>query len=620
MANYDLLIRGGLVFDGLGSIPRRLDVAVAGNTVAAIGESLDGAEAGRVIDASGLWVMPGLLDIHTHLDLEVEVDPSLAEAVRHGTTTVLVGNCSLGTCFGAQRRGDQDPIVDCFTRVENMPKAVLARCVEGIDWDNSGDYLAHLESLPLGANIAAFVPHSMLRVEVMGLDAAISREPTEAELDEMARLLEQAMEQGYLGMSTDGLPFHYLANAPHKDKRIPTQHATFGELKRLLAVVREHDRTWQTTPILENKLKAMAYFFLSSGRLFGKTLKTSGLSVMEFVLAPRGANLFLGLSRLINSRLFRGRLHFQALGCNFRVWSDGPVSPLFEELESVSQLIATEYDDRAARRALLDDPAFRRTFRRDWYYGRRGWNLPHLLSRLGLPPLLVIRDLSMMVFDGAPVPVWEGETIQAVYERAKLYREGHRDLARSAAEREALERVPPLADDADFMLHLFREYDRDFRFYVDVSNKGDEPALRYLLHEQALPGFNDSGAHITNMAFYDGNLMSLKLAGRRGLSTVARMVERLTSAPARFFGIDAGELRPGARADIAVIDPRALMQWNSNDHRILAWREAYRHLQMMNRSDGVVKYVLVSGALAWENDAPAAALGRQRLGQYLRAA
>ena len=85
--------------------------------------------------------MPGLLDIHTHLDLEVELAPGLPESVRHGTTTVVVGNCSLGTAFGAQRRNGDDPILDCFTRVENMPKPVLRKVVDRIDWHTTGELL-----------------------------------------------------------------------------------------------------------------------------------------------------------------------------------------------------------------------------------------------------------------------------------------------------------------------------------------------------------------------------------------------------------------------------------------------------------------------------------------------
>ncbi|HAN68859.1 MAG TPA: aminoacylase, partial [Halieaceae bacterium] len=172
---WDTLITDALVFDGSGEAPATVDIAIRDGKVAARGAGLPRTAAARVIDGSGQWLMPGLLDIHTHLDLEVDLDPRLPEVVRHGTTTVLVGNCSLGTCFGQQVEGEQNPIVDCFTRVENIPKKVLSKCVEAITWDNTGDYMDHFDGLALGPNIGAFVPHSMLRVEVMGLRDSISR-------------------------------------------------------------------------------------------------------------------------------------------------------------------------------------------------------------------------------------------------------------------------------------------------------------------------------------------------------------------------------------------------------------------------------------------------------------
>src|SRR5262245_19537929 len=153
--------------------------------VAARGAGLDPARADRVIDAPGRWLTPGLLDIHTHLDLEVELAPGLPESVRHGTTTVVVGNCSLGTAFGAQRRDGEDPILDCFARVENVPKPVLRKVVDRIDWHDPEGYLRHLDALPLGPNMVPLLPHSMLRIEVMGTAAAVSREPTAAELARM---------------------------------------------------------------------------------------------------------------------------------------------------------------------------------------------------------------------------------------------------------------------------------------------------------------------------------------------------------------------------------------------------------------------------------------------------
>jgi N-acyl-D-aspartate/D-glutamate deacylase len=619
MAQWDLLVAGAKVFDGEGTPGRVEDVAIKDGVVAARGRDLPRDAAAQCIDANNQWLLPGMLDIHTHLDLEVEVAPALEEVVRHGTTTVLVGNCSLGTCFGAQETDGQEPIVDCFTRVENIPKSVLRKCADTMTWDNPEDYLKHFENLNLGPNIAAFVPHSMLRIEVMGLDASISRAPTELELQKMEQILEGAMELGYLGLSTDGLPFHYLSNDPHTDKRIPTQFASFKELRRLLNVVRKYDRVWQTTPIIENRLKALFYFTLTSGRLFGKPLKTSALSAMEMTAAPNSSKLFLGVAKLLNSKLLDGRLHFQALGTNFRVWSDGIVSPLFEELSSTAELIALEYDDFEGRQRLMHDPEWVERFRKEWRHGRTGDDFASWKAKRGLPDSLVIREPEKLIFDGAPCSEWDGESFADVMARAQKFQAGDSSVARSDVERDAFEKIElALIDDADFALHMLRSYDKSFRFYADVANAENRSTLEFLLHDNTLPGFNDSGAHITNMAFFDSNLMSLKLAKEQGEDVVAKVVKRLTKDPADTFGLDAGSLAIGSRADMVLINPEAFDGWEPDQTRELVYREIFEHEQMVNRPVGIVDSVYISGELAWVGESGAGeALGAKPLGRYL---
>ena len=619
MAQWDLLITGAQVFDGEGVPGRIEDIAIAGDRVVARGADLPRNAAVRCVDATGRWLLPGMLDIHTHLDLEVEVAPALDEVVRHGTTTVVVGNCSLGTCFGPQETEGQEPIVDCFTRVENIPKAVLRKCAKAMTWDNPEDYLTHFEGLNLGPNIAAFVPHSMLRIEVMGLDASISRAPTELELKKMEQILEGAMQLGYLGLSTDGLPFHYLSNDPHTEKRIPTQFASFKELRRLLKVVRKHDRVWQTTPIIENRLKALLYFTLTSGRLFGKPLKTSALSAMQMTAAPNASKLFLGVAKLLNSKFFDGRLHFQALGTNFRVWSDGIVSPLFEELSSTAELISLEYDDYEGRQRLMNDADWVARFRKEWRHGRTGGDFASWKAKRGLPDSLVIREPEKLIFDGAPCSEWDGESFADVMTRAQRFKSGDTCAARSEDERDCFDRIAlELRDDADFALHMLRTYDKGFRFYADVANAENNATLEFLLHENTLPGFNDSGAHITNMAFFDSNLMSLKLAREQGEGVVAQVVRRLTKDPAEVFGIDAGTLEIGARADMVIINPDALDGWEPDQTRVLEYREIFEHQQMVNRPEGIVEAVYVAGQHAWDGLLGATdTLGQQPLGRYL---
>ena len=278
---WDTLFRNALVFDGTGAPPRALDVAVRDGRIVAMATDLPRAQSRDVIDVQGRWLMPGLLDVHTHFDLEVELEPGLPEAVRHGSTTVVVANCSLGLAYGNQRRNGEDPIVDCFARVENVPKSVLRKVADVCNWQTSADYLAHLDQLPLGPNLVTMIPHSMLRVEVMGLQQSVSREPTEAELGKMQALVEKGMEEGYVGFSTDALPFHFLANQPNTHKQIPTQFAPFGELKRLTGVVRRWGRVWQATPPKDDKLAVFRNFLLTSGRLYGRPLKVTAVAAID---------------------------------------------------------------------------------------------------------------------------------------------------------------------------------------------------------------------------------------------------------------------------------------------------------------------------------------------------
>lgn len=225
-----------------------------------------------------------------------------------------------------------------------------------------------------------------------------------------------------------------------------------------------------------------------------------------------------------------------------------------------------------------------------------------------------------MIFDGAPVVEWNDESFQQVFDRLQRFQAGDKLQARSDGERDALEKFPsPIGDDADFMLHMMRTYDKDFRYWVDVANVGNRATLDLLLHENTMPGFNDSGAHITNMAFFDGNLGALKRAQQRDVATVSRMVQRLTSEPAKFFGLEVGTLDMGAQADIVLIDPDALAGHECDANRQFVHRELFNHKQMVNRSDGVVNRVLINGTTVWQGVDFSQDYGAKALGKALRA-
>ena len=615
---WDYLIKGGLVIDGTGQAPERQDVAVKDGRVAARGEALDPDQADAVIDAEGQWVMPGLFDIHTHLDLEVEFDPALKEAVRHGTTTVLMSNCSLGLAYGNQRRNGEDPLVDCFARVENMPKPVLRKIAEKATWTSSAGYYQHLDELPLGCNVIPLIPHSMLRTEVMGLNGATSRAASEEDLQRMEALLESAVEEGYAGFSTDALPFHFLSEDPNRRVKIPSQFGQYSELKRLTSVLRRHDRLWQATPPKDSPLAVIRNFLLTSGRLYGKPLKVTAVAALDVAANKSLKRLALILSRLFNSSLVKGHFRFQALAAPFKVYWDGPINPLAEEIPALRELNELDLEDRAGRMALLDDPGFQARFSKMWMTGKSGFGLARLKRAMKMETLAFDRDFNEMVFHSGGPDIWTGETFAEVHARYIAWMSDP-SVARSETERTVFEGLGKGAQtEPGFFLALLRTYDLSIRWWTISANR-DPEVVRALLNDPlTLPGFNDSGAHITNMAFYDGNLRCLQIAQQEGLDRVAWQVRRLTSDAADFIGVDAGTMELGDRADLTVIDPQTLAQYDSEANSRFIWRDDYEHEQMVNRSDGVVSAVLVGGALVWDGKRFTDEAGTRILGRALR--
>ena len=621
---WDLIVRNAKVFDGHGEAGRVGDVAVKDGKIAALGGRLPSKESKEIRDAEGQWLVPGLLDIHTHEDLEAELDPGLPEVVRHGTTSVVVGNCSIGLAFGNQRQSaldaNQDPIVDCFARVENIPKTVLSKAADKATWSKPADYLNHLDELPLAANMAPFLPHSMLRIEVMGLQDSVSRQPTPAELDRMAGILNEAMQEGYLGLSTDGLPLHFLANEPNLSKRIPTQYAQFAEYKRLTDVVRKHDRVWQMTPATDDGRLTARLFMLSSGRLYGKPLKVTALAAIDSV--NNRSNLSRGLlfSNLLNSNALQGKFRLQCLSAPFKVYSEGAVSPLAEADPLMRRLIETELEDVEGRRKILSDPEFVEAFRAMWSRGKSGFNMGHLRRMLRLEKEFLTRDLNDMQIYRSSVAAWPGQTMAWIYHRYKSWCM-NADMIDDADEKAAFEALGnAVRDDGEFFLELLRHFDTDLHWCYVAANKDPEVIKRLLLHPKLIPGFNDSGAHVTNMAFFDGNLRALKIGLEDSEACFSHMLSRLTSEPADFFGLSGvGSLRVGSRADMVLLNPQQLASYDGEASVQYQYRDVFDCHQLVNRSDGVVDGVFVGGQQVWQGDDFCGEHGRRALGGALRA-
>jgi N-acyl-D-aspartate/D-glutamate deacylase len=612
----DVLIIGAKIFNN-GEPPIVEDIAIRKGKVVARGVTASQLEADRVIDGSGKWLMPGLFDIHTHYDLELEIAPDLPESTRHGTTSVVIANCSLGLAFGNQRDGVNDPIVSCYARVENIPKHVLKHCADSVSWDNPKAYLEHLDGLNLGPNVVPLLPHSMLRIDAMGFDASITRDPTRDELETMKAKLGQALDDGYSGFSTDALPFHYLAAQPHTEKTIPTQFAKYTELKELTQVVRDKDAVWQATPPKDSVIGTLKTFLLTSGRLHGKALKTTVVAAMDFAHNQRLSKMAVLLSRLMNSALVKGRFYMQALGAPFTTWGDGAITPLAEEIPELRRLNETDLEDREARMKILNEPGYAEAFRSMWMNGKSGFSLARLKRIMKAEDYALDRNLSSMHIERCPVDAWVGLSFQDVLDRIAAYRQG----GHQPVEQEKLQLDGDFAavrDEADLVLQMLKSFDTDLTWRITTANNNLVRVRELLMNPVLLPGFNDSGAHLTNMAFYDVNLRSLKLAAQGGDQDLSYMVKRLTKDPADLFGVDAGTIYVGDTADLILIDPDKLRAYDGEGSVQRHYREEFSHEQLVNRSNGVVETVIIGGQIAWQNDEPSDELGKRRMGRLLK--
>src|SRR6478752_9259782 len=201
---HDLVIRGGIVVDGSGNAPRTADVAVDNGLITAVGPQADRGH--REIDATGLLVTPGFVDIHTHYDGQATWDPYLTPSSLHGVTTVVFGNCGVG--FAPVRKGAAPYLINLMEGVEDIPGTVLSEGVK-FNWESFPDYLDALAAAPKVIDVGAQLPHGALRFYVMGERGADHAEvPTEREIEEMARLAEEALHAGAMGFTTSRTTKH----------------------------------------------------------------------------------------------------------------------------------------------------------------------------------------------------------------------------------------------------------------------------------------------------------------------------------------------------------------------------------------------------------------------------
>ena len=574
--SFDVIIKNGLCFDGTGAPGERVNVGIRdGRVVAKSAEPLDEAGCVEVVDARDRWVMPGFVDLHTHYDAEVIAAPSLSESVRHGVTTVAMGSCSISAVLS-----EAEDCSDLFTRVESVPRShVLPLLRAKKTWSTPREYVEFLRHHPIGPNVATFLGHSDLRTRVLGLGRAVDAgaKPDARELSEMERWLEEALDAGFLGMSSMTNPWDKLDGDRFRSALLPSAYAKWSEYARLHDVLRRRERILQSAPNITTKVNAIFFMLASAAFLFRRTLKTTLITLADAKSTPGLHRLVALLARVVNF-VFRGDFRWQTLPVPFEVYADGVDLVVFEEFGSGRALLhlVNEID----RNALMKDPAYRRRFRKD--YERQG------TSRVWH------RD-----FHDAFVVACPDE---------RLVGKSFGEIADARGEHPV-----------DAFLDLVVEHGTKLRWRTLIANHRPKEVRRMIAEPAALVGFSDAGAHIRNMAFYSFPLRMLKLVHEEPKTMpIEKAIWRLTGEIGDWLGIDAGHLRVGDRADVVVVDPSAL------DERLDVYHEAPMEsfdglVRMVNRSEGTVPMVIVGGRVASRDGAVDEALGREAFGQFLPA-
>ncbi|MBL8297631.1 MAG: amidohydrolase family protein [Rhodanobacteraceae bacterium] len=563
---YDLLLRGGTFFDGSGAPGQGCDVAISDGRIAAIAPELDGP-ARVTRDVSGLWLLPGFVDIHTHYDVEVEIAPGLAESVRHGVTSIVMGNCSLSLTAGRA-----EDLADVFLRVESLPPALVRRWLaQAVSWQTPADYIAHLRGLELGPHVAPLLGHSALRVAVMGLERALREPASLQELAAMRGLATAALDAGCCGISIDMVHWHKVSGA-YAGRSVPSHYADRREYRMLAELCRDRDAVFQATPNPQRPGSFLFLLGLGIG-LFRPALRLTVLSAMDMSDHPGLWRAFPFAAWVIN-RLLAGNLRFQTLGEAFIIDADGPLTPFFEEFPSGVELNSAA--DADARRTLWADPGFRRRFRADWL--RRGLRTFH-------------RDPARMAVLASPEPEQVGQSIAAIAQ------------ARGQ-------------DATDCVMDLLARHDTALRWRACSANERPAVLRRLLAHPHILPGFSDAGAHSRHLAYFDSALNLLREAVRSGFMPPEKAIARVTGEPARWFNLDAGRLRCGARADIVLLRPEALHTPSRvaeiDDTQLSGAR------RLVRRDDqAAVASVYIRGQEVVRNGEPLPELGSQPQGQVL---
>ena len=245
---HDIVIRGGEIVDGTGAAPRLGDVAIDGDRIAAVGEVAGNGK--REIDATGLAVTPGFVDLHTHLDAQIGWDPEMTPVSWHGVTTALLGNC--GVTFAPCKPKDVELLAAMMETVEDIPKNAILTGLPW-NWEHYGGYLDAIERLEPALNVAGMVGHCAVRFYVMG-ERAVEEQATAQERAQMAEVVAKSIDGGAVGFSTNRYPPHKLPDG----RSIPGTFADPVELVEIAKAVGPRNGLMQAVGANFDVLRAMA--------------------------------------------------------------------------------------------------------------------------------------------------------------------------------------------------------------------------------------------------------------------------------------------------------------------------------------------------------------------------
>ena len=503
----DCVVKGGTVVDGTGSPGVQADIGIQDGRVVAVGEVAEAAS--RTIDADGLVVTPGFVDIHTHYDAQIKWDPGLAPSVLHGVTTVVGGNT--GFTIAPIRDEHADYMRRLLSRVEGMPLTALEVGVEWGTWSSYGEYLDELEGT-LTVNAGFLAGHSAIRRIAMG-EQAVGQQATEDQMLVMERLLDESLAAGALGFSSS----NGRAHTDGYGDPVPSRWASEDELLRLCRVVREHEGSVleyipSSPPEEADRLTAMA---LTADRPLNWNVLTVAAGRIETVraqmavsdhAAARGATV-----RCLTVPMVVALRYSFATGFGLEIMPNwGPVFKL----------------PLAERLVALADPAVRDRMRAGATEARKD------------PRNAELSDYGSFLVEVTPSP-------------------GNQDALGRRIDQVAAERgVDPL----DALCDIVIKDELQTVLRPRASGDDDESwALRPDIWRdpRVVLGGSDAGAHLDMMTSFSYFTTMLGESVReRQLMPIEEAVHLLVDVPSRLYGLKGrGRIAEGWFADLVVLDP-----------------------------------------------------------------